>query len=478
MFPAYAGMDRSIVAAQSITWRVPRLRGDGPVDRLRLLSAQWCSPPTRGWTSGGPAWPSVSPVFPAYAGMDRIFRRECVLGRGVPRLRGDGPCTSFSLILLALCSPPTRGWTAVRNCAHERTGVFPAYAGMDRTPSAFFCATNGVPRLRGDGPSCRGRSSSVRAQGVFPAYAGMDRIKGMLERSMQSVLRLRGDGPVRSETSRWTPACSPPTRGWTEGFGWALDRAPVFPAYAGMDRLRGFGRSGGLRVPRLRGDGPALRSEEADPERCSPPTRGWNFLSQPLIGRSQSDRRNSEWATPRPYSKSRRKSPLNKPTPGACNSSGSWKWTPLTLSCRPIAPESIPPTKADATLHEFTRNDQDDLLWEQEENNWPNMFRQARFVPAVEYIQANRLRSLLVEDMARLMSGIDGYLAPSFSKNVRLTNLTGLPCLALPNGFDPEGRPTSISLTGRLFDESRILALVAVGTPIAQHPPRRSVRAR
>ena len=117
-------------------------------------------------------------------------------------------------------------------------------------------------------------------------------------------------------------------------------------------------------------------------------------------------------------------------------------------------------------------------MWEQEENNWPNMFRQARFVPAVEYIQANRLRSLLVEDMARLMSGIDGYLAPSFSKNVRLTNLTGLPCLALPNGFDSEGRPTSISLTGRLFDESRILALVAVGTPIAQHPPRRSVRAR
>lgn len=132
---------------------------------------------------------------------------------------------------------------------------------------------------------------------------------------------------------------------------------------------------------------------------------------------------------------------------------------PIELPKRPLAPELILYTKAAAAFDEFTRNNQDDLLREQEENNWPNMFRQARFVPAVEYIQANRLRSLLMEDMARLMSGIDAYLAPSFSYNVRLTNLTGLPCLALPNGFDPEGRPTSISLTGRLFDESRILDL-------------------
>ena len=100
------------------------------------------------------------------------------------------------------------------------------------------------------------------------------------------------------------------------------------------------------------------------------------------------------------------------------------------------------------------------------------VFRQARFVPAVEYIQANRLRSLLMEDMAQVMSGIDAYLAPSFSYNVRLTNLTGLPCLALPNGFDPEGRPTSISLTGRLFDESRILALGRAYQQVTDHHSR------
>ncbi len=146
---------------------------------------------------------------------------------------------------------------------------------------------------------------------------------------------------------------------------------------------------------------------------------------------------------------------------------------PIELPKRPLAPELILYTEAAAAFDEFTRNNQDDLLREQEENNWPNMFRQARFVPAVEYIQANRLRSLLMEDMARLMSGIDAYLAPSFSYNVRLTNLTGLPCLALPNGFDPEGRPTSISLTGRLFDESRILALGQAYQEVTDYHSRR-----
>ena len=146
---------------------------------------------------------------------------------------------------------------------------------------------------------------------------------------------------------------------------------------------------------------------------------------------------------------------------------------PIELPKRPLAPELILYTEAAAAFDEFTRNNQDDLMREQEENNWPNMFRQARFVPAVEYIQANRLRSLLMEDMARHMSGIDAYLAPSFSQNVRLTNLTGLPSLCLPNGFDPEGRPTSITLTGRLFDESRILALGQAYQQVTDHHSRR-----
>lgn len=69
-----------------------------------------------------------------------------------------------------------------------------------------------------------------------------------------------------------------------------------------------------------------------------------------------------------------------------------------------------------------------------------NVFRQARFIPAVEYIHANRIRTLLIEEMARRLEGLDLYVAPSFGgNNLLLTNLTGHPALVLPNGFDEKG---------------------------------------
>ncbi len=132
---------------------------------------------------------------------------------------------------------------------------------------------------------------------------------------------------------------------------------------------------------------------------------------------------------------------------------------PIELPKRHVAPEIVLYTEAAAAFDEFTRSNQDDLLVEQMENNWPNMLRQARTIPAVEYIQNDRLRALLMQDMAELMSGFDLYLAPSFGENLNLTNLTGHPCVSLPNGFDPEGRPTSISFTGRLYGENEILTL-------------------
>ena len=132
---------------------------------------------------------------------------------------------------------------------------------------------------------------------------------------------------------------------------------------------------------------------------------------------------------------------------------------PIELPKRPVAPEIVLYTEAAAAFDEFTRSNQDDLLVEQLENNWPNMLRQARTIPAVEYIQTDRLRTLLIQDMAELMSGIDLYLAPSFGENLNLTNLTGHPCVSVPNGFDPEGRPTSISFTGGLYGENAILTL-------------------
>jgi Asp-tRNA(Asn)/Glu-tRNA(Gln) amidotransferase A subunit family amidase len=96
----------------------------------------------------------------------------------------------------------------------------------------------------------------------------------------------------------------------------------------------------------------------------------------------------------------------------------------------------------------------------QDRNAWPNTFREARFIPAVEYIQANRLRSQLIADMQRVFEEVDVYINPSWgSSSLLITNLTGHPCVALPNGFRADGRPTSITFTGKLFGEAELLSL-------------------
>lgn len=114
--------------------------------------------------------------------------------------------------------------------------------------------------------------------------------------------------------------------------------------------------------------------------------------------------------------------------------------------------------EAGAAFDDLTRSGKDDLLVRQIKNAWPNAFRSSRFIPAVEYIQANRVRYLLIQEMAKLMERIDLYVAPSIEgDNSLLTNLTGHPCVVVPNGFTKENTPTSITFIGRLFDEGKLL---------------------
>jgi len=116
--------------------------------------------------------------------------------------------------------------------------------------------------------------------------------------------------------------------------------------------------------------------------------------------------------------------------------------------------------EAAAAFDELTRSGRDELLVRQIQNAWPNRFREARLVPAVEYIQANRLRTLVIKAMHELMSDIDVYVAPSWvGDNLLLTNLTGHPAVVLPNGFNKEQEPTSITFTGKLYGESEVLAV-------------------
>ncbi|MES2377620.1 MAG: amidase [Bacteroidota bacterium] len=113
--------------------------------------------------------------------------------------------------------------------------------------------------------------------------------------------------------------------------------------------------------------------------------------------------------------------------------------------------------EAGAAFQELVLNHKDDMLARQGKNAWPNIFRAAQFIPAVEYINANRARTMLIQQWYEKLKGLDLYVAPSFSANLRLTNLTGNPCVVLPNGVNRRGLPTSITFMGQLFGEGKTL---------------------
>jgi Asp-tRNA(Asn)/Glu-tRNA(Gln) amidotransferase A subunit family amidase len=131
--------------------------------------------------------------------------------------------------------------------------------------------------------------------------------------------------------------------------------------------------------------------------------------------------------------------------------------------------------EAAAAFDDLTRSGRDKLLTSQGPTDWPNVFRAARFIPAVEYIQANRARTVGIEAMAKLFDQFDVIVAPTSSLQLVVTNLTGHPALILPNGFrgtdaptfDPQpgfnnyggpGTPVSLTFLGRLHGEAKLLA--------------------
>ncbi|AYA38371.1 amidase [Hymenobacter oligotrophus] len=128
-----------------------------------------------------------------------------------------------------------------------------------------------------------------------------------------------------------------------------------------------------------------------------------------------------------------------------------------------------------AAFDDLTRSGRDASMVKQDRNAWPNLFRASRFVPAVEYIQAQRARRLLIEELDARIKDLDGYVAPSFSSNLVITNLTGHPAVVVPNGFRPGGLPSTITFTGQLYQEAKLLALAKAYQDATEfdekHPP-------
>ena len=97
-------------------------------------------------------------------------------------------------------------------------------------------------------------------------------------------------------------------------------------------------------------------------------------------------------------------------------------------------------------------------------NGRANQLRASRFIPAVEYIRAQRVRTLLMQQMNALFETVDVFLAPSQSDSVTMTNLTGHPAVVLPGGFVDE-MPVALMLTGKLWDEATLLRAAARSRP-------------
>ena len=137
-----------------------------------------------------------------------------------------------------------------------------------------------------------------------------------------------------------------------------------------------------------------------------------------------------------------------------------FEMVPIELPDLPYEPLLLTiSVEAAAIFHQLTSSDQDDELKRQIRFAWPNVFRQAHLIPAVEYVQAQRVRTLWMQEIARIFEQVDVYLAPSWDKNLSITNLTGHPSITLPNGFRANGTPSSITLTGDLFRENEMLAV-------------------
>ena len=130
------------------------------------------------------------------------------------------------------------------------------------------------------------------------------------------------------------------------------------------------------------------------------------------------------------------------------------KLTPIELPKLPAgALRFILTAEAAAAFDDITRDGRVNQLSGQSPGDWPNAFRTSRFIPAVEYLRAQRARTLLIRDMEYLMSQWDVFVSPApGSASLLVTNLTGNPAVVLPCGFIND-LPVAIMFTGGVYDE-------------------------
>jgi len=173
--------------------------------------------------------------------------------------------------------------------------------------------------------------------------------------------------------------------------------------------------------------------------------------------------------------------------------------TPVTIPNWPYdSLNTVLFAEAAAAFEELTLSHQDDQLRVQVPDAWPNLFREARFLSAVDFVQADRLRRKVAMMMSQLMSSVDLLLVPSLrNEMLTISNNTGHPSLTLRTGFvnvsearsdwapdpnnplpkfnPPRRVPHRVTFIGRLFDEGTIaragIAIERATNVMRERPP-------
>ena len=189
--PARAGMVPKRTRCVTCRSRLPRARGDGPVQRISGSGCSPSPPRARGWSRPWLDDRVMHVVSPARAGMVPLLLGRLREQGRLPRARGDGPGFGFGMFALTGSPPRARGWSRLAERGADRVHVSPARAGMVPAPRSTAPRSTSLPRARGDGPG----TSSVT---------------------------------VSASTS------PPRARGWSRGHGHAEPQRDVSPARAGM----------------------------------------------------------------------------------------------------------------------------------------------------------------------------------------------------------------------------------------------------
>jgi Asp-tRNA(Asn)/Glu-tRNA(Gln) amidotransferase A subunit family amidase len=135
------------------------------------------------------------------------------------------------------------------------------------------------------------------------------------------------------------------------------------------------------------------------------------------------------------------------------------KLEPLTLPDYPIgAIGLVLDAEAAAAFDDLTRDGGLEQLTGQAASDWPNQFRTSRLIPAVEYIRAQRARTIYMRKFHEAMSQWDAFVSPVESSSLTATNLTGHPQVVVPCGF-VDSHPRGLLFTGRLFEEGTAMRL-------------------